>query len=149
MTSSANGAAEGLRESEENLRLIIDTIPTMASTLRPDGSVDFVNKRWQSYMGISLEEGIAQPTRVMHPEELPRVMEKWRAGMAAGELFEDEMRLRRADGEYRWFLVRTVPLRDDSGNILKWFGTCTEIEDRKQAENALRSSFDELRALAA
>jgi PAS domain S-box-containing protein len=121
----------------------------MAWTLRPDGALDFVNKRWQSYMGISLEEAIEAPTCTIHPDELPRIMEKWRADMAGGEPFEDEMRLRRADGEYRWFLVRTVPLRGDLGNIVKWFGTCTEIEDRKQAEEALRCSFDELRALAA
>jgi PAS domain S-box-containing protein len=146
---SVNGSGEGLPESEDRLRLIIDTIPVMAWTVRPDGAVDFINKRWQSYTGISLEEGIREPTRAMHPEDLPRVMEKWRADMAAGEPFEDEMRLRRADGQDRWFLVRTVPLRDDLGNIVKWFGTSTEIEDRKQAEGALRSSLDELRALAA
>src|SRR5260370_37112453 len=80
----------------------------------------------------------------MHPEELSDAMEKWRADLAAGEPFEDEMRLRRADGEYRWCLVRAVPLRDELGNIVKWFGTGTEIEDRKQAEDALRRSFDEL-----
>src|SRR5260370_39782766 len=92
----------------------------------------------------------------MHPEELSDAMEKWRADLAAGEPFEDEMRLRRADGEYRWCLVRAVPLRDELGNIVKWFGTGTEIEDRKQAEDALRRSLDalqfsldELRALAA
>lgn len=148
MTSSVNGAEESPRESEDSLRLIIDTIPTMAWTVRPDGAVDFINKRWQSYMGISLEEEIEEPTRAIHPEDLPRVMEKWIADMAAGGPFEDEMRLLRADGEYRWFLVRTVPLRDDLGNIVKWFGTCTEIEDRKQAEDAERRSLDELRALA-
>lgn len=69
--------------------------------------------------------------------------------MTAGKPSEDEMRLRRGDGEYRWFLVRTVPLRDESGTILKWFGTSTEIEDRKKAENALQCSLEELRALAA
>jgi PAS domain S-box-containing protein len=142
-------AEEELRRSEDRLRLSIDTIPTMVWTLRDDGALDFLNKRWRDYTGVSLEEGIEKPTGVMHPEELPDVMEKWRAGMAAGEPFEHEMRLRRADGAYRWFLVRTVPLRDESGNIVKWFGTSTEIEDRKQAEDALQRSFDELRALAA
>jgi PAS domain S-box-containing protein len=142
-------AEEELRRSEDRLRLSIDTIPTMAWTTRPDGVVDFINKRWLDYTGLSLEEELAEPTRAMHPEELPGVMEKWRATMAASEPFEHEMRLRRADGAYRWFLVRTVPLRDERGNIVKWFGTSTEIEDRKQAEDALRRSFDELRALAA
>src|SRR5205807_7326260 len=90
-----------------------------------------------------------EPTCAVHPEDLPRVMDKWLAELAAGKSFDDEMRLRQANGEYRWFLVRTVPLRDDLGNIVKWFGTSTEIEDRKRAEDALRCSLDELRALAA
>jgi PAS domain S-box-containing protein len=140
-------AEEELRRSEDRLRLSIDTIPTMAWTHRPDGALDFVNKRWRDYTGITSEEGIEKPTGVMHPEELPDVMEKWRADLAAGQPFEHEIRLRRADGEYRWCLVRTVPLRDELGNIVKWFGTGTEIEDRKQAEDALRRSFDELRGI--
>jgi two-component system sensor histidine kinase UhpB len=121
----------------------------MAWTVRPDGTVDFINQRWLDYTGLSFDEEIEQPTRVIHPEDLPRVMEKWRAELAAGESHEDEIRLRQADGEYRWFLVRTVPLRDELGNIVKWFGTSTEIEDRKRAEDALRYSLDELRALTA
>ena len=76
----------------------------------------------------------------MHPEEIPRVMEKWRRDMAAGKASEDEMRLRRADGEYRWFLVRTAPLFDSRGTILKWYGTSTDIEDRKRAEETLRET---------
>src|SRR5216684_3337366 len=148
-SQSINQAEQVLRENEDRLRLIIDTIPTMAWTLSPDGVVDFINKRWLSYTGLSLEQELANPTRAMHPDELPRVMEKWLPVMAAGEPYEDEMRLLGADGKYRWFLVRTVPLRDDLGNIVKWFGTSTEIDDRKQAEDALRCSFDELRALAA
>jgi PAS domain S-box-containing protein len=142
-------AQEVLRPGEEHLRLIIDTIPTMAWTLRPDGTVDFVNRRSLDYMGLSFEEGIEEPTSTIHPEDLPRVMDRWLADLGAGRSSEDEMRLRQADGIYRWFLVRTVPLRDELGNIVKWFGTSTDIEDRKQAEDALRSSLDELRALAA
>jgi two-component system sensor histidine kinase UhpB len=142
-------AKEIVRPSEAHLRLIIDTIPTMAWTVRPDGAVDFINQRSLDYMGLSLEKEIQEPTRSVHPEDLPRVMEKWLADMAAGEPSEDEMRLRQADGEYRWFLVRTVPLRDELGNIVKWFGTSTDIQDRKQAEDALRCSLAQLRALAA
>src|SRR5260370_13277992 len=150
MTDIANRkpAKEALRQSEDSLRLIIDTIPTMAWTLRPDGAVDFVNQRWLDHTGLSLEEELEEPTRVVHPDDLPRVMAKWLADMTAGEPSEDEMRLRQADGEYRWFLVRTVPLRDELGNIVKWFGTSTDIEDRKEAEDALKSSFHEFRALA-
>jgi two-component system, NarL family, sensor histidine kinase UhpB len=141
-------AKEVLRPSEEHLRLIINTIPTMAWTLRSDGAVDFVNQRSLDYFGLSFEEEIEEPTRSIHPDDLPRVMEKWLADLAAGRPSEDEMRLRQAEGEYRWFLVRTVPLRDQLGNIIKWFGTSTDIEDRKHAEDALRGSLDELRALA-
>src|SRR4029077_1521732 len=141
-------AKEVLRRSEEHLRLIINTIPTMAWTVRPDGAVDFINQRWLDYTGLSFEEQIEEPNRAVHPDDLRRVMEKWLADMAAGEPSEDEIRLRQSDGEYRWFLVRTVPLRDKLGNIVKWFGTSTDIEDRKHAEDALRGSLDELRALA-
>ena len=126
-------AAQALLHSDEVLRLVIDTIPTMAWTVRPDGTVDFVNQRWH-YTGLSFEEEMEEPTRAVHPEDLPRVMENWLAHMAAGESFEDEMRLRQADGKYRWFLVRTVPLRDERKNIVKWYGSSIDIEDRKRAE---------------
>jgi PAS domain S-box-containing protein len=131
-------AAQALRHSDEVLRLVIDRIPTMAWTVRPDGVVDFVNRRWLDYTGLTFEEEIEEPTRAMHPEDLQKAVEKWVANMAAGESFEDEMRLRQADGEYRWFLVRTVPLRDERGNIVKWYGTSIDIEDRKRAEDDLR-----------
>src|SRR5258706_657736 len=125
-----------LRKNEDRIRLIIDTIPTMAWTLEPDGTVDFVNQRWLDYTGIPLEE----PLRIIHPEDLPRVMEKWRASMSEGKPSEDEMRLQRADGEYRWFLVRSAPLHDEQGNLVKWYGVSIDIEDNKQLGNALRES---------
>src|SRR6202030_826929 len=111
-------AEEAVKQAEDRIRLIINTIPTMAWSIRPDGAIDFVNQRWLDYTGLTLEEEVEKPTSSVHPEDLPRVMEKWLADMAAGEPSEDEMRLRRADGEYRWFLVRTVPLRDESGTIV-------------------------------
>jgi PAS domain S-box-containing protein len=133
-------AEEAVRRAENRIRLVIDTIPTMAWTLRPDGVLDFINQRWLDYAGLSLQDAIEEPMGTVHPEDLPRVMEKWPKDMAAGEPYEDEMRLRRADGEYRWFLCRTVPLRDEQGNIVKWYGTSTDIEDRKRAEEAVRDS---------
>ena len=142
-------AEDALRRSEDRARLIIDTIPTMAWRIRPDGAVDFVNQRWLDYTGLSLEEEIEEPTRPMHPEDIPRAMEKWLADKAAGEPSEDEMRLRRADGEYRWFLVRTAPLRDEQGNLVKWYGVTIDIEDRKQAEEKLKATSEQLRALSA
>jgi PAS domain S-box-containing protein len=133
-------AEEAVRRSEEHLRLVIDTIPTMAWSLRPDGVVDFLNQPWMDYAGLSLEEYVKDPTGPIHPEDIPRVIEKWLAQKAVGEGYEDEMRLRRADGEYRWFLVRTAPLRDEQGNLVKWYGVSIDIEDRKRAEEALKES---------
>jgi len=130
-------AEEALRRSERELRLVIDTIPVMAWTLRPDGVVDFLNRRWVDFSGVSLEQYVADPAGPIHPEDAPRVFEKWRAQMAIGKAYDDEMRLRGADGEYRWFLVRTAPLRDERGKIVKWFGVSTDIEDRKRAERTL------------
>jgi PAS domain S-box-containing protein len=134
----AKRTEDALRKSEDRLRLVINTIPTMAWSVLPDGTVDFLNQRWLDYAGASLEQYIEAPTSVIHPDDTPRALEKWRAAMAAGESYEDEMRLRRADGQYRWFLIRTVPLRDEQGNIVKWYGTSTDIEERKQAEDTLR-----------
>ena len=135
-------AVEAVQRAEDSLQLVIDTIPTMAWSLRPDGVVDFVNQRWLDYTGLSFADALEQPKRTMHPEDLPRVVEKWLNDMAAGESSEDEMRLRRADGEYRWFLIRTVPLRDEQGNIVKWYGVAIDIEDRKQAEMQARTLID-------
>src|SRR5438874_6210541 len=135
-------------EAEDLLRLVIDTIPTIAWSVRPDGAVDFVNQRWLEYTGLSSEDALDEAIHTVHPEDLPRVMEKWSVDMAAGEPYEGEMRLRRADGEYRWFLNRTVPLRDALGSIAKWYGTATDIEDRKRAEDALRESEEKFRQLA-
>jgi PAS domain S-box-containing protein len=131
-----------LKRAEDRVRLIINTIPTMAWTIRPDGVVDFVNQRSLEYGNITLAEYIKDPTRPVHPEDLPRVMKKWQADMEAGEPSEDEIRLRGADGKYRWFLVRTSPLRDEQGNVVKWFGVSTDIEDRKRAENQIRMLLD-------
>jgi PAS domain S-box-containing protein len=134
----AKRSEDALRKSEDRLRLVIDTIPAMAWSVLPDGTVDFLNQRWLDYAGVSMEQYIEAPTSAIHPDDTPRVLVKWRAAMTAEEPYEDEMRLRRADGQYRWFLIRTVPLRDERGNIVKWYGTSTDIEERKQAEGTLR-----------
>src|SRR5713226_5852906 len=133
---------EDLKSAEDRVRLIIDTLPTMVWTLQPDGAVDFVNQRWMDYTGLALKEEIDEPTLPIHPEDLPRVMEKWLPDFAAGEASEDEIRLRRSDGEYRWFLVRTAPLRDEQGNVVKWYGVSIDIEDHKRAEMLSRELID-------
>ena len=126
---------EDLKRAEDRARLIINTIPMMAWSVRADGAVDFVNQRWLDYTGLTLEEEIESPNRAVHPEDLPRIMKKWLEDMAVGDSFEDELRLQRADGEYRWFLVRTDPLRDQQGNVVKWYGLSIDIEERKRAES--------------
>jgi PAS domain S-box-containing protein len=125
-----------VRRQEKNLRDVIETMPTFAWTALPDGSVDFVNRHWQQYTGLSTERTAGSGWQeAAHPEDLERNVEKWRASLATGEPFEDEVRYRRAaDGQYRWFLSRAVPLRDHRGKIVKWYGTSTDIEDRKRAE---------------
>jgi PAS domain S-box-containing protein len=134
-----------LKKSEDRLRVLIETIPALAWTSLADGSNDFVNRRWLEYMGISLEQVQGAGTPPLHPEDADEYLDKWRSALATGETFENEARVRRAaDGEYRWFLIRALPLRDERGNILKWYGTMTDIEDRKRTEEALRKANADL-----
>lgn len=140
--SEQKRAEEALRQSEQRLRGVIETIPTMAWTTQPDGTSDFVNQRWLEYTGISLEGTSGAGWKMaFHPADVASQAEKWRESLATGKPFENEARLRRAaDGEYRWFLHRGVPLRDERGEVVKWFGTATDIGDRKLAEEALQRS---------
>ncbi len=124
-----------LETQEKRLRDVVETIPAMTFTALSDGSFTFVNKRWTEYTGLSVEKTLgAGWQRAIHPEDLVRHSEKWRISVATGQLFEDEARFHRAvDGEYRWFLVRGVPLQDQHANIVRWYGTLTDIEDSKRA----------------
>jgi len=133
-------AEEAFRESEMQLHEVIETIPAIAWTNSSDGSVEFVNKRWQEYTGISTEKSVGFGWEVaLHPKDVDRYVEKRRASLASGDPFEDEVRIRRAGtGEYRWFLSRAVPLRDERGNIVRWYGTATDIHDRKRTEEKLQ-----------
>jgi len=134
-----------LRRQEKKLRDVVETIPTIAWTALPDGWVDFSNHHWEEYTGLSLEKGAGSGWEVaVHPNDVKRQVEKWRASVASGEPYESEARYRRADGEYRWFLVRAVPLRDTRGKIVKWYGTKTDIEDRKRAEQERESLRSDL-----
>jgi two-component system sensor histidine kinase UhpB len=137
------------RREADALRRAVDTIPAMVWITGPKGDVEFFNRRWLDYSGGPLPEALKQPENAIHPDDRGRALEKWRHALVAGEPYEDEMRLRRGDGRYRWFLVRSVPLRDASGAILRWYGTSTEIEDRKRAEEALRESQELLRLVLA
>ena len=125
-----------LRGQEKRLRDVVETIPAMTFTALSDGSCTFVNKRWTEYTGLSVEQSSgAGWQRAVHSEDLAQHSENWRISVVTGRLFEGEARFRRAAvGDYRWFLVRGVPLRDSHGKIAKWYGTLTDIEDRKRAE---------------
>ena len=127
---------EELRRSERELRDVIEAMPTMVWIAGTDGSNEFGNRRWQEYTGLSHEGTIGSGWQdVLHSTDLGRHREKWCASLASGEPFENEARFRRAvDGQYRWFLSRAVPLRDEYGKILKWYGVSTDIDDRKRAE---------------
>jgi PAS domain S-box-containing protein len=124
-----------LREEESKLREAIETIPAMAWIAGPDGTVQFMNQRWVEYTGLSQLGTVGEVGKdAIHPEDLDRSVRRMGASFASGEPFEDEVRVRRADGEYRWFLNRGVPLRDKRGKVVKWYGAATDIQDRKRAE---------------
>jgi PAS domain S-box-containing protein len=124
-----------VQRQEKQLRDVIDTIPALAFSSSPDGKNEWVNRRWVEYSGLSREASSGSGWRSMvHPDDLDEHVKKWERSLASGEPFENEARRRNASGEYRWFLVRAVPLRDAHGDILKWYGTLTDIEDRKKAE---------------
>jgi PAS domain S-box-containing protein len=125
-----------LRRDEKRLRDVIEGIPVMAFSVHPDGSPDLVNQRWLEYTGLS--SSISQDERgwgsAIHPDDVDAHVARWRTALARGEPFESEARHRSASGAYRWFLVQAVPLRDKNGRIVKWYGTLTDIEERKRAE---------------
>ena len=127
---------EDLRRSERELRDVIEAMPTMVWIAGTDGSNEFGNRGWKEYTGLSGQRTSGTGWQdVIHPADLKRHWEKWSASLESGEPFENEARLRRAaDGQYRWFLSRAVPLRDEYGKILKWYGVSTDIDDRKRAE---------------
>jgi PAS domain S-box-containing protein len=133
-------AVDEIRKSEDRLRLVIDTIPTLVWRARPDGVPDFLNQPALDYTGLTPDQTETGWPRAFHPEDKKAMLVKWSAIRASGMPGELEARLRRFNGEYRWFLFRAVPLHDEPGNIVKWYGSSTDIEDRKRIENAQRQS---------
>ncbi len=135
-------AEEALQSNERNPSLIINTMPTLAWSARPDGSADFFNQHYLDYIGLPSEKLLGWGwTVAVHPEDLSALIETWRSTMSAGKPAEGEARLRRFDGEHRWFLFRANPMRDESGEIVKWYGTNTDINDRKRAEAEVKESY--------
>ncbi|MBX6311618.1 MAG: PAS domain S-box protein [Isosphaeraceae bacterium] len=134
-------AEEALRESEERFRVMADSIPQLAWMARPDGSIFWYNRRWYEYTGTTPEQMEGWGWQAVHdPAELPRVLAKFKAAIAAGELWEDIFPLRRHDGQMRWHLSRAVPVKDERGRVVQWFGTNTDITDRMQVEEELRQA---------
>jgi formate hydrogenlyase transcriptional activator len=130
-----------LQSSEDQLRRVINTIPALVNSALPDGSLDFVNERMVEYTGSSMGNLSGWNwSEIVHPDDLASQAAAWRKALERGQPMEAEVRMRRADGEYRWFLARNVPLRDDLGNIVRWYGTTIDIEDRKRVEAQLQRS---------
>ena len=123
-----------------DLSRVVNALPGLVWTVRPDGQVDFLNQRWREYTGLSADDAIGSGWQAaIHPEDLPRLLERWPSALSGGERGEMEARLRRFDGQYRWFLFRTSPIADASGQVVKWCGMSTDIEDRRRAEEAFHS----------
>jgi PAS domain S-box-containing protein len=128
-------------DSPINLGAIINTIPTAVWTTRPDGYCDFINQVWLDFAGMTAEQAQGWGwAEAIHPDDRRKLVEEWQSCLASGTPVDAEARIRRCDGSHRWFLIRANPLKDESGNILKWYGTNIDIEDRKRREEALRDS---------
>jgi PAS domain S-box-containing protein len=141
-------AEEELRNSEQKYRHLVDTTPAFVHTALPNGDVDFYNRGWLEYVGLPLTDLLGWGwTCMIHPEDVETIVPKWRAALEAGEPFVGESRVRRADGEYRWFLHREEPLRNEAGEIVKWYGSSIEIEERKIVEQRIREQETELRQI--
>src|SRR5260370_19895722 len=137
-----------LRNSECRLRTFIDMVPALAWCVLPDGSREFLNQQCHTYTGLSSEA--LQGSRweaVVHPNDLGQLRNRSRDLLQSGEAGEMEARLRRFDGEYRWFLIRAVPIHDQQGTVVRWYGIGSDIDDRKRAEDRVRQDETELRRI--
>src|SRR5215469_16804800 len=145
MKAVAPIGSEQSRETVDAFRLAVDTTPAFIHTGRPDGYLDYFNRGWLDFLGKSLEDVCGwRWTESIHPEDVAGIVQKWHAALESGEPFEAEARVQRADGEYRMFLHRKVPLRGEDGAIVKWFGSSIDIEDQKRAEERIAQKTREL-----
>ncbi|MBC7932629.1 MAG: PAS domain S-box protein [Rubrivivax sp.] len=151
MESDAHEKERNLEEvqkekSNRRFRLLAEAIPQIVWTANPDGSTDYYNKQWFDYTGMTPEQSEGCDWQsVLHPDDLQRCLDVWARSIETGEAYEIEYRFKRAaDGAYRWHLTRAVPVRDAEGQIVKWFGTCTDIDDHKRVEAELQKARKEL-----
>jgi PAS domain S-box-containing protein len=143
--TEAKRAEEKIRLSERELRTIVEIMPAYMGTSLPDGTVDFLSQSWLDYSGQTREEAMGWGwAGVLHPDDADRALATWQAGLVSGEAVEQELRCRRADGVYHWFLNRSLPLRDDEGRIIKWYGILFDVNALKETERALQMREHEL-----
>src|SRR6266403_1802412 len=147
-TQELSDAFEKLVQEAARLQTVIDTVPSFLWTSLPDGSKEYLNKRWYEYTGLPMEQAKGWGWKVVvHPDDLDRLVREWLSLVEARKPGELETRIRRYDGEYRWFLIRIVPQLDPEGNVVRWFGSNTDIEDRKRAETKLLEDEREFRRI--
>jgi len=139
---------ETARRNEREFRDVVNTVPAHVWSSSPEGHVDFVNDRWLQFTGLSSDEAFGWKWEaVLHPDDRTRILADWHTALNNGRAIEHEARVRRADGEYCWWFIRNVPLRDETGKLVRWYGTAIDIEDRKRAEQALRKSEERWRSV--
>jgi PAS domain S-box-containing protein len=138
------------KRAEDEIHALIDTIPHFVWILRPDGYSEYGNRRWRDYTAMISEQYQGDGwLQAIHSDDYQRTLTVWHHACASGEPFEIEYRFREGQtGDYRWFLGRAMPVRDETGQIIKWFGTCTDIEEQKRAEQRLKESEENWRVLA-
>ncbi|HWL63245.1 MAG TPA: PAS domain S-box protein [Steroidobacteraceae bacterium] len=141
-------ALASLHDSERRFRTLAESVPHLVWTCRPDGWCDFLGHQWVEYTGRPLEEQLGYGWMThLHADDQARAQESWAAAAARGGQYDEEMRIRRRDGAYRWFKTRAIPLKDDDGSIVKWFGTCTDITDYKAFQHEMRTQIERLSLL--
>lgn len=134
--AAAERAREALRESEARYRFMAESIPVLIWTALPDGQLDYVTERTARYFGVLAETLLREGWRdLVHPDDLPEVAARWSHSLATGEPYKVEFRLRAADGSYRWHLAGALPQRDESGKVVRWFGTNTDIDEQKRKQD--------------
>jgi PAS domain S-box-containing protein len=139
---------EAARRSERELRDVVNTVPAYVWSTSPEGQVDFVSDRWLQFTGLAVEEAFGWKWEaVVHPDDRTRLVADWHTALKKGRAMESEARVRRADGQYCWWFTRNVPLRDETGKVVRWYGTAIDIEDRKRAEQVLQKSEERWRSV--